>query len=201
MTGLLLGEYLPPNGRVLVVGAGGGLELKALAAQHQGWYFDGVDPSSDMLALARETATCFADRIDLHHGDVGAAPDGPYDGAVCLLVFHHLSLEERVRTLRGIRKLLCHGSPLVLAHVSFPQIEPLRLLWIDRHLNFGTATELDADTQEAASRAMKERLFILSPEEEEAHLQEAGFIGITQFYHAFSFRGWVAYNDQPRQNP
>ncbi len=193
MTGLLMAEHVPAKGRVLVVGAGGGLELKALAEQHQGWFFDGVDPSSDMLALARETTTSFVDRIALHHGDVGAAPDGPYNGAVCLLVFHHLSLEERIHTLHGIRKLLRPGSPFVLAHVSFPRIEPDRLLWIDRHIKFGATTELDAETQDAARQGMKDRLFILSPAEEEACLHDAEFTGITQFYHAFSFRGWVAY--------
>ena len=49
-----------------------------------------------------------------------------------------------------------------------------------------------AETQEAARNGMKKRLFIVAPEEEEALLHEAGFTGITQFFQAFSFRGWVA---------
>jgi tRNA (cmo5U34)-methyltransferase len=77
MTALLLAENVPANGRLLVVGAGGGLELKALTEQHPGWTFDGVDPSSDMLELARETTASTADRIDLHLGEVSAAPSGP----------------------------------------------------------------------------------------------------------------------------
>lgn len=193
MTGQLLAERVPATGRVLVVGAGGGLELKTLAEQHPGWSFDGVDPSSDMLSLARETTASSAHRISLHQGNVCAAPDGPFDGAVCLLVFHHISLEERIIALNGVRERVRPGSPFVLAHVSFPQTEPDRSLWIDRHIDFGAMAGLGAEKQEAAKIGMKESLFIRSPEEEEVCLQEIGFSGTSQFYHAFSFRGWVTY--------
>lgn len=192
MAGLLLAERVPPNGRVLVVGAGGGLELKALAEQNPDWTFDGVDPSADMLALAKETTEASDNRVRLHHGNICAAPDGPFDGAVCLLVFHHISSEERATTLGGIRRRLRPGAPLVLAHVSFPLSEPERSIWISRHIDFGAMAGTDLERRKAATITMKERLFIQSPDEEEAGLRDAGFSGITQFYHAFSFRGWIA---------
>ena len=37
MSRLLLAERVPPQGRVLVLGAGGGLELKAFAEAQPGW--------------------------------------------------------------------------------------------------------------------------------------------------------------------
>jgi hypothetical protein len=37
MTAMLLAERMPSNGRVLVLGAGGGLELDAFAQAHPGW--------------------------------------------------------------------------------------------------------------------------------------------------------------------
>ena len=43
MTRILLAERVPPQGRVLVVGAGGGLELEDFARSHPGWRFDGND--------------------------------------------------------------------------------------------------------------------------------------------------------------
>ena len=55
MTGILLAERAPADARVLVLGAGGGLELKALAEAHPGWRFVGVDPAGPMLALAKQT--------------------------------------------------------------------------------------------------------------------------------------------------
>lgn len=195
MTGLLLAEHVPTNGRVLVVGAGGGLELKALAEQHSGWSFDGVDPSSDMILLARQMTAGDTHRVQLLQGDIRAAPEGPFDGAVCLLVFHHISLKDRVSTLRGIYRRLRPGSPFVLAHISFPQDETERSLWIDRHIEFGAMADRNDEKKQMARFGMKERLFILPPEKEEACMEEAGFTGIAQFYHALSFRGWIAYRD------
>lgn len=51
MAGLLLSESTPPNGRVLVIGAGGGMELRYFAESNPSWQFDGVDPSAEMLHL------------------------------------------------------------------------------------------------------------------------------------------------------
>jgi tRNA (cmo5U34)-methyltransferase len=65
MTELLLAERTPADGRVLVLGAGGRLELEHLAAAHAGWEFDGVDPSAEMLRLAQATTQPFAARIRL----------------------------------------------------------------------------------------------------------------------------------------
>ena len=55
MTILLLRETVPATGSVLVLGAGGGLELKRFADAEPGWRFTGVDPSAEMLKLAQAT--------------------------------------------------------------------------------------------------------------------------------------------------
>jgi hypothetical protein len=39
---------------------------------------------------------------------------------------------------------------------------------------------------------------MLSPQEDEALLEEAGFSGVSLFYAGLSFRGWVAYGDDLR---
>jgi tRNA (cmo5U34)-methyltransferase len=97
MTELLLAEHAPANAHVLVLGAGGGLELRALAQAHAGWHFTGVDPAGPMLDLARETMGEDAGRADLIEGYIDAAPDGPFDAATCLLTLHFLNRDERVR--------------------------------------------------------------------------------------------------------
>src|SRR5690606_10795755 len=91
MASMLLGERVPEGGRVLVLGAGGGLEMKALGEAHPNWGFDGVDPSAEMLALAREVVGPDEARFGLHHGYIGDAPGGPYDAAICLLTFHFIA--------------------------------------------------------------------------------------------------------------
>jgi tRNA (cmo5U34)-methyltransferase len=190
MMSLLLAERVPPNGRILVLGAGGGLELKALAEAHSGWSFDGVDPSADMLQIAKQTVGPHRTRIHLHEGTIDVAPKGPFDGATCLLTFHFIPRALRLPTLQQVRRRLKPGAPFVVAHISFPQTETERALWIARHVAFGGADPANA---ESARHAIATKLAVLSPEEDEALLREAGFGDVSLFYAGFSFRGWVAY--------
>lgn len=95
MTTLLLAERIPENARVLVLGAGGGLEVKVFAEAHAGWTFDGVDPAADMLHLAERTLGPLASRVRLHQGYIDDAPEGPFDAATCLLTLHFVAPEER----------------------------------------------------------------------------------------------------------
>ena len=109
MAALLLEESVPVDGRVLVVGAGGGLELKVFADRQPGWRFAGVDPSREMLSLARSTLGVQAGRVDFHEGYVDTAPAGPYDAATCLLTLHFVEPGERLATLGQIRRRLRPG--------------------------------------------------------------------------------------------
>lgn len=193
MMNLLLAETVPDTADILVHGAGGGLEIKAMADFRPGWRFAGIDPSTDMLQLARQITAGHAERITLTEGYIQAAPEGPFDAATSLLTFHFIPRDQRLETLRQIRRRLKPGAPFVLAHVSFPQTEPERSAWITRHVAYGQPDDADPATAAKAREAIGTRLTILSPQEEEAMLGEAGFSSITLFYAAFSFRGWIAY--------
>lgn len=190
MTSMLLAERISSHGRVLVLGAGGGLELKALADDHPGWTFIGADPSADMLRVAEQIVGPHAARIRLHEGYIDAAPVGPFDGAICLLTLHFVPRDQRRETLRQIHRRLVPGAPFVVAHISFPQTEPERSMWIARHVAFGGTDPANA---ESARQAIATKLSILSPEEDEALLREAGFSNVSLFYAGLSFRGWIGY--------
>ena len=200
MTTMLLAERVPADGRVLVLGAGGGLEINAFADAHPGWSFDGVDPSADMLRLAERTVGPHAARVRLHQGFIGCAPEGPFDGATAILTFHFIPRDERLATLTAIRRRLKPGAPFVVAHVSVPDAEPQRSAWLARHAAFGSPEGTDARQIDAARQTLATKLSILSPEQEEAMLREAGFSDIGLFYAGFSFRGWVAYADGGAQD-
>lgn len=189
MVNLLIEEHVPHSGKVLVLGAGGGLELRAMAEFNPEWSFHGIDPSADMLALARRTTEEHAARVDLTEGYIQQAPMGPFDAAISLLTFHFIAREERLETLRQLRSRLRPGAPLVIAHISFEQSEPARSQWIARHVAYGGTDKANVD---AARPAIGTRLSILPPEEEVALLQDAGFAEPSLFYAAFSFKGWVA---------
>jgi len=193
MATVLLAERVPADGRVLVIGAGGGLELKVFAEAHPQWRFVGVDPSAEMLKLASANLGPLVSRVELHEGYTDTAPAGPFDGATCLLTLHFLTLEERRRTLAEIHKRLRPGAPLVVAHHSFPQSEPEKTRWLDRYAAFAAANGVPGMNTKNAAAAIGSRLPLLSPEQEVSVLQEAGFSGIELFYAAFSFKGWVAH--------
>lgn len=193
MTLLLLAEDAPPAARVLVLGAGGGMELACFAKGQPGWRFDGVDPAPAMLALARETLGPLMDRVGLHEGYVDTAPEGPFDAASCLLTLHFLSPEDRLQTLRQIRRRLKPGAPFVMAHHSIEESPASRALWARRFTAFGAAPGAPPAKTAPDDPGLFGKLPVLSPDREEALLREAGFHGVTLFYAAFSFRGWVAY--------
>lgn len=193
MTTMLLAEHTPEDGHVLVLGAGGGLELKAFADAHPGWTFEGVDPSAEMLELAKSTAAPHIERIRFHQGTIETTQEGPFDSASCLLMFHHHPLEKRLETLKQVRARLKPGAPFVIAHVSFPQTEPERSQWIARHVGFGVPEGTDLAHLEHSRQAIGTQLSIQSPEDDEAMLAAAGFSRVSLFYAGFSFRGWVAY--------
>ncbi|WEJ59861.1 class I SAM-dependent methyltransferase [Devosia sp. FJ2-5-3] len=188
----LLSERVPADASLLALGAGGGLELKAFADARPGWTFEGVDPSADMLALARTIAAEHVKRIELRQGYIEDASDGPFDAAVSILTFHFIAREQRLETLRQLRRRLRLGAPLVLAHISFPQGEPERSTWIARHVAYANPGTDPAQLQQSRD-AIAARLTILSPDEEEAQMREAGFGGVSLFYAGLSFRGWIAY--------
>jgi tRNA (cmo5U34)-methyltransferase len=193
MTTLLLAERVPTTGNVLVVGAGGGLELKVFAQAHAEWRFVGVDPSAEMLKLASATLGPYASRVELHEGYTETAPAGPFDGATCLLTLHFLTLEERRHTLAEVHKRLRPGAPLVVAHHSFPQSVEEKARWLDRYAAFAIASGISEPNAKNAAAAMSSRLPVVEPEQDVALLEAAGFSGVELFYAGFSFKGWVTY--------
>jgi tRNA (cmo5U34)-methyltransferase len=192
MSAILLAEHMPADGHLLVLGAGGGLELKAFADAHPGWRFTGVDPAGPMLDLARVAMGTHADRATLIEGMIDAAPEGPFDGATCLLTLHFLPREARTQTLREMHRRMKPSAPLVVAHSSFPQDEPARSRWLNRYAAYAVASGADPEQVAQARSAVGASLALLTPEEDEACLRDAGFDAVEQFYAAFTWRGWMA---------
>ena len=192
MAAALLAERAPADARILVLGAGGGLELKAFADMQPDWRFDGVDPSAEMLQLARTTLGPLASRVRLHEGYIDTAPIGPFDGATCLLTLHFLPRAERLETLKQLHVRLKAGAPLVVVHHSFPNEGPDQDRWLQRSAAFAVASGMPS-AQAENILALKGRLPLLSPEQDAELLSEAGFMHVELFYCAFTFKGWVAY--------
>ena len=188
MTTQLLSEQAAGAAQMLVIGAGGGLEIRAMARARPDWRFTGVDPSPAMLDIARHTTSACAGRTDLLLGTAVDAPLGRFDGAVCLFTPHFLDRRERLQTLQEIRNRLKPGGVFIAAHhTAVGKAET----WLARSAAFAGRGSGDPRKAAASARAMAEQLPLLSPDEEEDCFREAGFPEQALFYAAFSFRGWV----------
>lgn len=193
MTMLLLNEQLPQAAEILVVGAGGGMELKAMAQAQSQWKFVGVDPSASMLDLAHRNTESFKNRITLIDGTVEAAPVHKYDGATCLLTLHFLERTERLHTLQQIRRRLKPGARLIAAHHSNPGGNVQS--WLARSVAFSQHDGVDWQNALASADSMASGLPLLKVSQEQTLFRQAGFVNVELFYAAFSFRGWVATAD------
>lgn len=81
---------------------------------------------------------------------------------------------------------------MVVAHHSFPTSDEEKEKWLTRFARYSRAAKGQGDVNVAA---MKQRLPVLSPEQDEAVLRKGGFTDVELFYAALSFRGWVAFKE------
>ncbi|MBK1625350.1 class I SAM-dependent methyltransferase [Afifella marina] len=193
MAGILLAERVREGGKILVLGAGGGLETRALAKAYPDWSFVGIDPAQQMLDLAERTLGALASRVEFVTGTIGDAPEGPFDGATCLLTLHFLDARERQQTAEAIRRRLRPGAPLVVAHSSFPQGEGERDHWLARYAAYAKASGADPGDAENARAAVAASLDLFNPDKDAAILSAAGFQDVSLFFAAFTWRGWIGY--------
>ncbi|QIJ77545.1 methyltransferase domain-containing protein [Methylobacterium sp. NI91] len=190
MTGILLAEHAPANARVLVLGAGGGLELRALAETHPGWTFVGVDPAGEMLRQAERTLGPLMSRVSFVKGHIDDAPVGPFDAATCLLTLHFLDPAACGDTIRAIHRRLKPGAPFVAAHASFPQVGS-RSQWLARYEAYAVASGADRDQAAKARVAVEGHLHTFAPEADAAVLDASGFRDVELFFAALTWRGWI----------
>lgn len=96
LTDLVLTD-IRDDARVLSVGVGTGAEILFFAEAHPGWYFEGVDPSADMLGAAQVKLdeAGLADRCTLHQGRVEDIDESEFDATLALFVAHFVPREER----------------------------------------------------------------------------------------------------------
>lgn len=191
MAGVLIRETAPPDARVLVHGAGGGLELQAFADQNPNWQLVGVDPAWPMLEAARSRLGPLNERVTLIHGFAEDAPDGPFDAATSFLTLHFLDAEARQKAVSELVQRLKPGAPFITVHCSFSQSPTKRATWLTRHRDYVVASGVDPAEAEAARQSISNDLELFDPELDEDILRQSGLQDVTMFYSAFTWRGWV----------
>lgn len=196
MAAQLIAESVGEDADVLVLGAGGGLELKSFGLAQSRWRFTGVDPSAEMLAEARRTiveAGC-SDRVRFFEGYIPQAPAGPFDAATCLLTLHFIEDDGgKLTALTAIRERLKPGAPLVMVDLCLDQAQPDFDAYRDRYAQFAIKSGAAASDVLRTRERLKDTLHTVSAERNEALLTEAGFRRLELFYAGLSWRGWKAH--------
>jgi len=195
MAGQLLQERIGATGEILVLGAGGGLELEAFARRSPGWSFTGVDPAGEMLKAARERVASVgaSSRVRWHHGYLFDAPRGPFDAATCLLTLHFVPDDgEKERTLREIRGRLKPGSPFVLVDCCIDLATPTATRALARYRDFALESGADPELVDSTCGRLTTVLKMISASREEELLAASGYSDIELFYAGLSWRGWRA---------
>ena len=195
MIGVLLGETMPDDGRLLVVGAGGGLETRYLASIEAHWSFVGVDPASAMLDLARAVAGPAAgDRMTLIQGTVVDAPPGRFDGATCVLVLGLIADDGgKLSTLQEVRNRLKPGAPFILVDQCIDLSAPDAGRRLDRYAKYALRSGVAAQTVMNAKKAIGGSTSMVPDWRNEELLDQAGFHDTELFYAGMAWRGWVTY--------
>lgn len=195
MAGVLLGERVPEDGTVLVVGAGGGLDTRALAKAGPGWRFVGVDPAPQMLELARSVVGEEVNaRLELTLGVAADAPEGPYDAATLILVLGIIPDDgSKLATLQEIRRRLRPRAPFILVDRCDDRHGPDFKRNTDRYAAFAVASGVDPSTVAGAYESQKANIGLVPADRDEALLSEAGFRDVERFYQGMAWFGWVAY--------
>ena len=196
MAAQLLQEKAGDDAEVLVLGAGGGMEIASFGAYAPRWRFTGVDPSGEMLDQARAAIgkENLSDRVEWVCGYIPDAPAGPFDAATCMLTLHFVEDDGRkLDALKAIRGRLRPGAPFVLVDLCLDKSALDYDHRRDRYARFAlTSGAAPTDIDRTRTR-LKDVLNTVAPERNEALLEEAGFEGHEIFYAGLSWRGWIAH--------
>ncbi|MCF6434504.1 class I SAM-dependent methyltransferase [Pseudoalteromonas sp. MMG022] len=125
LTAAQLKTLLPDEATILVIGAGTGKDILALAQLNPHWRFIAQDISEDMLAIADQNFTNLglSSRVTIVCGEL--EPNlGHIDAALCLLVMHFLPDNgDKQALLKTIRAQLPNRAPLFLADLMASETE------------------------------------------------------------------------------
>ncbi|MHC4066998.1 MAG: class I SAM-dependent methyltransferase, partial [Planctomycetota bacterium] len=105
---------IQPGHRILDVGCGTGSLTVLLKRLHPGADVHGLDPDPKALAIAgrKSEKAGMAVEFDRGFSDELPYPESSFDRVFSSFMFHHLTRDEKLATLRDIRRVLRPGGSL-----------------------------------------------------------------------------------------
>jgi cyclopropane fatty-acyl-phospholipid synthase-like methyltransferase len=144
--GLLIAQArIAPAHRVLDLGCGTATLAVLLKREQPDAEVVGLDVDPAILAIARRKVAAAGLSVALHQGAAWEAPFEPhsFDRVVSSLVLHHLTSENKRRTLGRVRALLRPGGELHVADWGEARSLLMRLAFVGVQLFDGFETTAD----------------------------------------------------------
>ncbi|WP_412546765.1 class I SAM-dependent methyltransferase [Maricaulis sp. MIT060901] len=188
---VMLSEIGDRPANVLVAGAGTGAELVELAYQSIHWRVRGLDPSKDMLDVARRRAehTGVSERTafsrcaleDAHFSE-------PFAGATSLFVSHFMPVEtgEKGAYLSKLAEVLEPGAPLLIADLT-TRLFDLRSSYSNWLLDMSGDQSHGSQTLDR----LASELHPLAPGQQSVLMSEVGFERPTLIFSALGIECWL----------
>ncbi|BAZ30979.1 hypothetical protein NIES4074_34470 [Cylindrospermum sp. NIES-4074] len=192
----VLKANLPQTANLLVVGAGSGMELVKFGKGNSQWQMLGVDPSSNMLAIAQQKIEQhgLSERVKLFTGYThDLAPTALYDAATCILTMHFLTDDgSKLALLQNIAQRLKPSATLILVDIygekgtdEFERmISIIKVFWEEMGMN--------PEKSMQGVETIKKGVYPIPEMRVMELLQQAGFSNIVRFYTGLWVGGWVA---------
>lgn len=185
---------------VLVVGAGTGAESRIFAADNPSWKITGVDPSAEMLSIAKSKLESLGlKNVDLFRGYTDELPEeADFDAATCILVMHFLKDDgSKLKLLKDINSRLKPGAPFILVDAfgdkDSRELSNTLSAWKKYVVLMGVDENI---VEDGFNNQIMKRLNFVTEERMISLLEEAGFGYITRFFTGFLYGGWAAIKNE-----
>ena len=195
MVAALLDPDLPPAGRVLVVGAGTGIELVTLKSARPDLHLHGVDPSSQMLDLARyrveEAGNVSGITYQLGYAeDVDVPP--LFDAATLINVLHFVPDDgSKASLLRSMAKRVTPGGVFVLFDLQGDPDSDEYSSYMPAWQRYWTVMGMSAKERAQLADLIRTGIHFASPARTVALALDAGFEDPRPFYKSLLYGGWT----------
>lgn len=193
MAAAVLAERLDADPHLLIVGAGGGVEVERFAEHLPQSRFTAIDPAESMIQLGRVTTKNVAppERIDWHVCDATTAPRGPFDAATAFLCLMFVPDDgSRLEQLRAIHHRLKPGAPFLMMHAA--TTDATRERDFERFAGHARLRGADEEWIGYALEMNRNQTHILSDARERELLEAAGFTVDGLFFKGLWIHGWEA---------
>lgn len=177
------------NGNVLIAGCGTGNEIKTFKEHDDFWELTGVDPSPDMIGLARKKLSRY-NKVKLVVGQVKGLPSSrKFDGATLSLVLHFLPDDgTKLGLLKDIAERLKPGAPFLLIDMFGTMEEVSQNLELFKGMSTG---KYDAHAIDLQIQKIKEEIHFVKEDRFLELMEQAGFSRPIRYHQSLIFGGWI----------